>query len=315
MESVKPTPKAAKPAAKKAAKSATKAASKPAANSASKPSQPVSKAASKPVSKAASKAASKPASKAAAKPVSPAKKSGKPAAKRTAATRAAVKQSATPATTQATTPPPVPAATNPNTSVVTLPAPPTLNITGDPAADAELARNPFSLLTGMLLDQQFPMERAFAGPYVILQRLGAATLDPHTIATYDPEAFVKLCQGPPAVHRYPGAMAARIQELARIVLDDYDGDATKIWSEGTAKDVIQRLKALPGFGAAKATIFLALLGKRFGVKPRGWVTETGPLGKPTAYRSVADVVDAESLAKVRATKQEIKKRAKQAKAG
>ncbi|WP_460524299.1 HhH-GPD-type base excision DNA repair protein [Flindersiella endophytica] len=209
--------------------------------------------------------------------------------------------------------PPAAKATNP--AVVTLAEPPTLNIVGDPAADAELARNPFSLLTGMLLDQQFPMERAFAGPYVIIQRLGADTLDPQTIAAYDPEAFVKLCQGPPAVHRYPGAMAARIQELARIVLDEYDGDSTRIWSDGTAKEIVQRLRALPGFGPAKATIFLALLGKRFGVKPRGWVTETGPLGKPTAYRSVADVVDTASLAKVRATKQEMKKRAKQEKAG
>lgn len=253
----------------------------------------------------------------------PAKKSSKTASKQTAAkpaaksarttvTKAASATKATKATKTAVTPP---TAKLNNAAVVTLPEPPTLNITGDPAADAELARNPFSLLAGMLLDQQFPMERAFAGPHVILQRLGADTLDPQTIATYDPEAFVKLCQGPPAVHRYPGAMAARLQELARIVLDEYDGDATKIWSAGTAKEIVQRLRALPGFGAAKATIFLALLGKRFGVKPRGWVTETGPLGKPTAYRSVADVVDAESLAKVRATKQEIKKRAKQEKAG
>jgi uncharacterized HhH-GPD family protein len=257
----------------------------------------------------------------------PAKKSSKTASKQTAAkpARTTVTKAArsTKATKAAVTPPtaptpiPAPATTAKlnHAAVVTLPEPPTLNITGDPAADAELARNPFSLLAGMLLDQQFPMERAFAGPHVILQRLGADTLDPQTIATYDPEAFVKLCQGPPAVHRYPGAMAARLQELARIVLDEYDGDATKIWSAGTAKEIVQRLRALPGFGAAKATIFLALLGKRFGVKPRGWVTETGPLGKPTAYRSVADVVDAESLAKVRATKQEIKKRAKQEKAG
>jgi uncharacterized HhH-GPD family protein len=278
MKSVKPTPE---PAAKQTAKPAKKS------------------------SKTASKqTAAKPAAK-------PARTTVTKAARSTKATKAAV----TPPT--APTPIPAPATTAKlnHAAVVTLPEPPTLNITGDPAADAELARNPFSLLAGMLLDQQFPMERAFAGPHVILQRLGADTLDPQTIATYDPEAFVKLCQGPPAVHRYPGAMAARLQELARIVLDEYDGDATKIWSAGTAKEIVQRLRALPGFGAAKATIFLALLGKRFGVKPRGWVTETGPLGKPTAYRSVADVVDAESLAKVRATKQEIKKRAKQEKAG
>jgi uncharacterized HhH-GPD family protein len=281
MKSVKPTPKPAAEQAAKPAKKSSKTASK--------------QTAAKPARTTAAKPAAKPARTTAAKP----------AKATTATTKAAAKPAPAPATTA-----------KPNSAaVVTLPEPPTLNITGDPAADAELARNPFSLLAGMLLDQQFPMERAFAGPHVILQRLGADTLDPQTIAAYDPEAFVKLCQGPPAVHRYPGAMAARMQELARIVLDEYDGDATKIWSAGTAKEIVQRLRALPGFGAAKATIFLALLGKRFGVKPRGWVTETGPLGKPTAYRSVADVVDAESLAKVRATKQEIKKRAKQEKAG
>jgi uncharacterized HhH-GPD family protein len=326
MKAVKPTkstPKQADPAASagRAAKP-VKAAIKPdSSQSPAKRAKPATKAAKlvkaavKPDSSQSPAKRAKPATKAkpagktaraAAERTRPATKA-KPAGKTTRAA-VAVKSAAEPAVKAET-------ASQPPAGPVLLPEPPSLNITGDPAADAELAANPFSLLTGMLLDQQFPMERAFAGPYVILQRLGADTLDPTTIAAYDPEEFVKLCQGPPAVHRYPGAMAARIQELARIVLDEYDGDATTIWATGTAKDVTQRLRALPGFGAAKAKIFLALLGKQFGIKPRGWVTETGPLGKAGSYRSVADVVDAESLLKVRATKQELKKRAKQEKAG
>jgi uncharacterized HhH-GPD family protein len=184
-----------------------------------------------------------------------------------------------------------------------------INITGIEAADAEL-ENPFSLLTGMLLDQQFPMERAFAGPYVLAQRLGS-TLDPAAVAEHDPESFVRLCTGPPAVHRFPGSMAGRIQALARIVVDEYDGNAARIWTEArSAADLLARLKKLPGFGTQKATIFLALLGKQLGIRPEGWQEATRAYGEEGAFRSVADVVDADSLAKVRAYKQEQKRAAK-----
>ena len=183
------------------------------------------------------------------------------------------------------------------------------NITGIEAADAEL-ENPFSLLTGMLLDQQFPMERAFAGPHVLAERLGAS-LDPAVIADYDPETFVRLCTGPPAVHRFPGSMAGRIQALARIVVDEYDGNAARIWTDvASADELLARLKSLPGFGTAKATIFLALLGKQLGVRPDGWVEATRAYGEEGVFRSVADVVDTDSLAKVRAYKQEQKRAAK-----
>ncbi|WP_020577622.1 HhH-GPD-type base excision DNA repair protein [Actinopolymorpha alba] len=185
-----------------------------------------------------------------------------------------------------------------------------ISITGNAAADVELENHPFSLLTAMLLDQQFPMERAFLGPYVIVERLGGP-LDPAVVAAYDPDAFAKLCTGPPAVHRYPGAMAGRIQTLAQYVLDEYDGDAARIWSDvATADELLRRLKALPGYGTVKATIFLALLGKQFGVRPEGWSRVTGGYGEVGVFRSVADVIDADSLAKVRAYKQEQKRAAK-----
>lgn len=181
----------------------------------------------------------------------------------------------------------------------------TLNLTGDPNADAELS-NPFSLLTGMLLDQQVPMEWAFAGPATLVQRLGGP-LEPAAIAEYDPEEFAALCSQKPAIHRFPGAMARRIQELARHVLDTYDGEAERVWSDAeTAAELNRRLRALPGFGAGKATIFLALLGKQLDVRPDGWEAETGAYGESGVYRSVADVVDAESLARVRAYKKEAK---------
>ncbi|MEQ4207177.1 HhH-GPD-type base excision DNA repair protein [Actinopolymorpha sp. B9G3] len=184
-----------------------------------------------------------------------------------------------------------------------------ISITGDPAADAELD-NPFSLLSGMLLDQQVTMEKAFSGPRVLVERLGGP-LDPQVVATYDPEAFVEVCARPPAVHRYPRSMAARLQTLARLVVETYDGKAERIWTDvATAKELHARLKSLPGFGPAKATIFVALLGKQVGVRPEGWREVTGNLGEEGTFRSVADVVDADSRAKVRAYKQEQKRAAK-----
>jgi uncharacterized HhH-GPD family protein len=185
-----------------------------------------------------------------------------------------------------------------------------ISITGDPRADAELDNNPFSLLSGMLLDQQVTMEKAFSGPYVLVERLGGP-LDPAVVAAYDPEGFVELCSRPPAVHRYPRSMAARLQTLARLVVEAYDGKAERIWTDvATAKELHTRLKGLPGFGPAKATIFVALLGKQVGVRPEGWREVTGSLGEEGAFRSVADVVDADSRAKVRAYKQEQKRAAR-----
>ena len=175
-----------------------------------------------------------------------------------------------------------------------------LTIAQDPDADKILSENPFALLTGMLLDQQYPMEHAFRGPAKILGRFG--TIDPAAIAEAEPESFADLCSTPPAIHRYGRSMAGRVQELARYVVEEYDGDASRLWTEAkSGADLMKRLKALPGYGEQKAKIFTALLAKQLDVKPRGWTTVVGDYGKK-GYRSVADVVDAESLGKVRAFK-------------
>jgi uncharacterized HhH-GPD family protein len=182
-----------------------------------------------------------------------------------------------------------------------------IRIAQDPHADEVLSNDPFALLAGMLLDQQFPMERAFAGPAKVLDRFG--TLDPAAIAAADPEAFADLCATPPAIHRYGRSMAGRLQTLAKVVADDYDGDASRIWTGvSTGEALFARIRALPGFGEQKAKIFTALLAKQLDVKPRGWTTVVGDYGKK-GYRSVADVVDPDSLARVRAFKQEKKKAA------
>ena len=187
---------------------------------------------------------------------------------------------------------------------------PPIAITGEPAADALLERDPFALLAGMLLDQQFPMERAFAGPQKIVERLGVESLDPAAVAALDPEEFAALCATPPAVHRYPGSMAGRLQELARLIVEQYDGDTAALWQEATSgADLLARLRALPGFGDAKARIFVALLGKQRGVQPDGWEQAAGAYSEPGSFRSVADVVDPDSLAKVRAFKQQQKQAA------
>ena len=183
-------------------------------------------------------------------------------------------------------------------------------------ADQLLDRDPLALLVGMLLDQQIPMEKAFFGPYLLAGRMGVTTLDADHIAGYEPDAFAKLFAGPPAIHRFPAAMAGRVQVLAGRVVAEYGGDAETVWRDvTTAKQVLARLTALPGFGPQKAKIFLALLGKQRGVRPRGWRDVTDPYGVAGSYRSVADVTDAESLAKVRATKKEAKQQAQQEQPG
>jgi uncharacterized HhH-GPD family protein len=191
----------------------------------------------------------------------------------------------------------------------------TLRIAQDPDADALLGRSPLAALVGMLLDQQIPMEWAFKGPATIAQRLGADDLDAHEIAAYGPEAFAALLSGKPAVHRYPGSMAQRIQQLCQYLVEHYDGDAEAVWRDaGSGRELLKRLQELPGFGKQKAQIFLALLGKQLGVRPDGWQEAAGDYGQPGAFRSVADITGPESLAKVRAHKQEMKAAAKAAKA-
>jgi uncharacterized HhH-GPD family protein len=185
-----------------------------------------------------------------------------------------------------------------------------IHITGDEHADEVLEESPFALLTGMLLDQQFPMERAFAGPAKILDRFG--NLDPAQIAAADPEQFASLCSEPPAVHRFPGSMAERVQTVARIVTEEYDGQADRIWTEAAdAADLLARMTSLPGFGQQKAQIFIALLAKQRDVRPEGWESAVGDYSLE-GYRSVADVVDESSLQKVRAYKQEKKAAAQSA---
>ena len=184
-------------------------------------------------------------------------------------------------------------------------APMALRIAQDEHADQVLTDHPFALLAGMMLDQQFPMERAFAGPAKVLERFG--TLDPAAIAAADPDEFAALCAQPPAVHRFPGSMAARLQALAAHVVEEYDGDADRLWTDApTGKELMRRLSALPGFGKQKAQIFAALLGKQLGVQPEGWRDAAGAYAEPGSFRSVADVVDGVSLDRVRSFKKEQK---------
>lgn len=187
-----------------------------------------------------------------------------------------------------------------------------LRIAQDETADELLSTDPFALLLGMLLDQQFPMERAFAEPAKVKERFG--NLDPAQIADADPEAFADLCATPPAVHRYGRSMAGRIQAVAAVVRDEYDGDVTRIWTDASAKEIVTRLKALPGFGDQKARIFAALLGKQLGVQPDGWREAIGPYAEDGSRRSVADVTDETSLQEVRDYKKAAKAQAKAVKA-
>jgi uncharacterized HhH-GPD family protein len=185
-----------------------------------------------------------------------------------------------------------------------------IQLTQRPDADELLGRSSFALMIGMLLDQQIPMERAFAGPHMITDRLGH-DLDAQEIAFYDPAEFTALLAAKPAVHRYPASMAARIQQLAAYLVEHYDGSAERVWQDvGDGAELLRRLVALPGFGRQKAQVFLALLGKQCGVRPVGWREAAGPYGEEGVHRSVADVVDAASLEQVRATKQEAKRAAK-----
>lgn len=181
-------------------------------------------------------------------------------------------------------------------------------LAGDPRADALLERNPFALLVGMVLDQQVPMEKAFRAPALLADRLGVDELDAAHLASEDPEHLVRLFAQPPALHRFPRAMAERVHRLAQVIVEEYGGDAEALWRTATTgRHIVDQLARLPGFGPQKAKIFLAFLGKQRGVHPRGWRSACDPYGADGSYLSIADVVDAESREKVRAAKKEAKK--------
>jgi uncharacterized HhH-GPD family protein len=189
---------------------------------------------------------------------------------------------------------------------------PHLRLSQQPRADELLSSDPLALLIGMLLDQQFPMERAFASPRELANRLGVDELSAHAIADIDADALVSLFSTPPALHRFPGAMAARVQMLCAMLVDEYDGDPEQLWDAPTGEELLRRLQGLPGFGAQKAKIFLALLGKQLGVRPPGWREAAGPYGEAGSMRSIADVTGPESLAAVREYKKQAKAAAKAA---
>jgi uncharacterized HhH-GPD family protein len=186
----------------------------------------------------------------------------------------------------------------------------TLSLPVDPEANELLSRNPLALLIGMLLDQQVPLEKAFSSPYELVQRLGHEPTATE-LAAFDPEALAAVFSQRPALHRFPKAMAARTQDLARLIVERYDGDAAAVWAGASSgKELVARLAELPGFGGNKAQIFAAMLGKQLGVQPDGWREAAGHFGEDGSYFSVADIVDDSSLAAVRAYKKELKAAAK-----
>jgi uncharacterized HhH-GPD family protein len=191
---------------------------------------------------------------------------------------------------------------------------PQLHLAQETEADALLSRDPLALLIGMVLDQQVPLEWAFAAPLKLRERLGQ-DLDAATIANHDPDALATVFAGPPALHRFPGSMAGRVQQMCRHLVDEHDGDATRIWADAKdGKELLKRVKALPGFGEQKARIFVALLGKQYGVAAPGWREAAGEFGEDGSRRSVADITDRESLDEVRSYKKQMKAAAKAGKA-
>lgn len=176
----------------------------------------------------------------------------------------------------------------------------TLYITGNTDSDKLLNSNGTALLIGMLLDQQVPMEWAFNGAYTLKQRLGH--LNPRSIADMDPDEFLAICLEKPAIHRFPKAMAQRIQGMCAIIADKYKNKGENIWKEvETGDELFMRLRELPGFGEEKAQIFIALLGKRFDIQPTGWKKAAGVFSDSNP-RTVADITSPETLLKVRAWK-------------
>ena len=185
-----------------------------------------------------------------------------------------------------------------------------LHITGDPEADSFLSEDPLALIIGMLLDQQVTMEKAFSSPAELARRLGGP-LDAAAIAAMPLERLTELFKERPALHRYPGSMAGRVQELCRVIAEDYGGQADAIWRDvKSGEELVKRLNSLPGFGEHKARIFAALLGKQLGVRPDGWQAASTPFGDDGTYLSVADITDSQTLDKVRTTKKAMKAQAK-----
>jgi uncharacterized HhH-GPD family protein len=179
-------------------------------------------------------------------------------------------------------------------------------LTGDAEADQLLTEDDNALLIGMVLDQQVPMEKAFSGPLVIAQRMGGR-LDVAAVAAMSEDDFVALCSRPPAIHRFPAAMAKRVRQICQVLTEDYDGQAANLWKDArSGSEVKTRLERLPGFGSDKAAIFTAVLGKLRGITPDGWRIAAGYYGEPDTFRSVADIVDSDSLQKVRETKKSVK---------
>jgi uncharacterized HhH-GPD family protein len=181
-----------------------------------------------------------------------------------------------------------------------------LHLSQDSEADALLSTSSFALIVGMVLDQQVPLEWAFASPLELQRRLGQA-LDPKRIADMDPETLASAFSSRPALHRYPGSMSSRVQEVAQLIVERYGSRTEGIW-EGAASgdELLRRVKELPGFGEQKAKIFVALLGKQLGVRPDGWDTVSAPFGETGSFRSVADITSEDTLNKVRAYKQALK---------
>jgi uncharacterized HhH-GPD family protein len=180
----------------------------------------------------------------------------------------------------------------------------------EPEANELLTRSPLALLIGMLLDQQVPLERAFSAPLDLVRRLGHEPTVAE-LAEFDPDALATIFSERPALHRYPRAMAARVQDLARLIMEQYGGEAAQVWeSAGSGAELLKRVSALPGFGAQKAQIFVALLGKQLAVQPPGWREAAGPFGGEGSRYSVADITDETSLGQVRSHKQAMKAAAK-----
>ena len=187
-----------------------------------------------------------------------------------------------------------------------------LRLSGDVEADQLISVDPLALLIGMVLDQQIPLEKAFAGPAELRRRLDG-TLDTETIASMDPDTLVAAFVARPALHRFPAANAKRVQALCQALVDDYGGDAASVWTGARdGKDLLKRVRALPGFGEHKAKIFVALLGKQLAVQPRGWKQAAGEFAEPGSRRSIADITDERSLEEVRTYKQQMKAKARAA---
>jgi len=185
-----------------------------------------------------------------------------------------------------------------------------LALTGNDEADALLATDPLALVIGMVLDQQIPLERAFRSPFELRERLGGS-LDAGAIASMDPDALAAIFGTKPALHRFPSSMARRVQDVCRLIMDTYDGDAAAIWtSAANGKELLAHVKALPGFGVQKARIFIALLGKQMGLHTPGWQQVSTPFSRPGTFQSVADIDSPAALTKVRQFKQQMKAEAK-----